>query len=65
MWTERLTRGHRADDHARPVDQGRFHALPEKRVVHAGGHLFRVSYRHDERDADREARGAGKAVNDR
>ena len=25
---------------------GRFHALPEGRVVRAGGHLFRVSYRH-------------------
>ena len=24
---------------------GRFHALPEGRVVLAGGHLFRVSYR--------------------
>ena len=24
---------------------GRFHALPEGRVVRAGGHLFRVSYR--------------------
>ncbi len=25
---------------------GRFHALPEGRVVRAGGHLFQVSYRH-------------------
>jgi hypothetical protein len=26
---------------------GRFHALPEGRVLHAGGHLFRVSYREN------------------
>jgi autotransporter-associated beta strand protein len=25
--------------------KGRFHALPEGRVLHAGGHLFRISYR--------------------
>jgi subtilase-type serine protease len=26
---------------------GRFHALPERRVVLAGGHLFRISYQDD------------------
>jgi hypothetical protein len=26
---------------------GRFHALPEGRVLLAGGHLFRVSYKHN------------------
>jgi hypothetical protein len=26
---------------------GRFHAMPERRVVNAGGHLFRVSYGDD------------------
>ena len=25
--------------------RGRFHSLPEGRVLHVGGHLFRVSYR--------------------
>jgi len=26
--------------------KGNFHAMPEKRVVNAGGYLFRVSYRN-------------------
>ena len=42
--------------------EGNFHAMPERRVVNTGGYLFRVVVSKRERDADREARGAGNAV---